>query len=408
MSASRRVSRLSCGALAVCAFFSSASLRAETADFGPILYRIFLDEGVTGPVGTPSSTVVSFGDFARVGERVVFSLPLSADPAAGPLQLVGIPAASVDWQATDAYAESARYDRYLTTRFPSEASRSSVAVSRSAVSRSTEPPFPSPALEEVVVQALTVARLTTVPAERLSVLETVITLLETSDPSLAGDWKDSVWELATQARAAEVGVERAYAKLGTDALEEATHLAADADVRGVRAVIDRVVRRDDALGNRRPNHVLAVVTAIDERLAAAQALRLERDHWQLVADGYRHYDDEVGSVVEQFDAERAVLDDVRVLAGPDADLLPGLEERLDQARAELDDVSVPTGMRGTHALFRQALGLAVQSVIGRRAAVNDGDLNVARDAASAAAGAFLLFDRATDELQGLLLSPDLK
>ncbi len=405
MRANSRVPLASCGALAICVFFLSASPRAETARGDPILYRIFLDEAVTGPVETPSSTVVSFGHFARVGDRVVFSLPLSADPAAGPLQLVGIPAASVDWPATDRYADSARYDRYLTTRFQSEASRASVAVARSVVG-ATEPAFPPPELQEMVMQALTVARLTTVPAERLSVLETVIALLDESDQSVAADWKDSVWELATQERAAEVAVERAYAQLGTDALEEATHLAVNADVRGVQAVMDRVLHRDGALGNRRPNHVLAVVTAIDEQLAAARALRLQRDHWQLMAESYRRYDEEVGSVVEQFDAERAVLDDVRVLAGPDADLLLGLEERLERARAALDEVFVPEGVRGTHGLFRQALGLAVQSVVGRRMAVTEGDLGVARDAASAAAGAFLLFDRAIDESQLLLTLPD--
>ncbi len=68
--------------------------------------RLFLTDG---------TSLVSYGEFARVGDRVVFSMPTSAatDPS---LQLVTIDAARVNWERTNRYAESARAAHYLNTQ----------------------------------------------------------------------------------------------------------------------------------------------------------------------------------------------------------------------------------------------------------------------------------------------------
>jgi hypothetical protein len=72
-----------------------------------LLFRIFLADG---------TTLVSYGEFARVGGRVAFSVPVgdvSADPK---LQVVTIDEALVDWEKTDAYAEAVRARHYAETR----------------------------------------------------------------------------------------------------------------------------------------------------------------------------------------------------------------------------------------------------------------------------------------------------
>ncbi len=70
------------------------------------MFRVFLKDG---------RSLVSYGEVARVGDRVVFSMPtdVSANPA---LRLVDIPADQVDWDRTDRYALSARSGRYLETQ----------------------------------------------------------------------------------------------------------------------------------------------------------------------------------------------------------------------------------------------------------------------------------------------------
>src|SRR3990172_2455100 len=70
------------------------------------LLRVFLTDG---------SALVSYGEPARVGDRVVFSMPTAATPNP-PLHLVSLPADRVDWDRTNRYAASARAARYLQTR----------------------------------------------------------------------------------------------------------------------------------------------------------------------------------------------------------------------------------------------------------------------------------------------------
>jgi hypothetical protein len=83
------------------------AVSAGASDGDAVLYRIFLRDG---------STVVSYGEFARVADRVVFSIPMGEDRAAPSLQLVSIPEATVDWEKTDRYSEAARAHRYAETR----------------------------------------------------------------------------------------------------------------------------------------------------------------------------------------------------------------------------------------------------------------------------------------------------
>jgi hypothetical protein len=76
------------------------------ADDRPLL-RIFLLDG---------TTLSSFGEYSRVGERIVFSMPLGEADGAPRLQLVSLPAARVDWLRTDRYRETARSLHYAVTQ----------------------------------------------------------------------------------------------------------------------------------------------------------------------------------------------------------------------------------------------------------------------------------------------------
>jgi hypothetical protein len=69
----------------------------------PALFRIFLKDG---------TALASFGEFARVGERVIFSLPLGA----GRDQLASIASGDVDWDRTDRYTDAVRAAHYALTR----------------------------------------------------------------------------------------------------------------------------------------------------------------------------------------------------------------------------------------------------------------------------------------------------
>ena len=71
------------------------------------LFRIFLRDG---------GVLVSFGEFSRVEDRVIFSMPVGGGADEPRLQIVWVAADSVDWPRTERYAASARYQHYTQTR----------------------------------------------------------------------------------------------------------------------------------------------------------------------------------------------------------------------------------------------------------------------------------------------------
>ena len=72
-----------------------------------MVFRLFLHDG---------STIASYGEFVRVGDDVVVTMPLGSDPVKPQLQLVTVPATTVDWPRTDKYSASVRYHHYAATR----------------------------------------------------------------------------------------------------------------------------------------------------------------------------------------------------------------------------------------------------------------------------------------------------
>jgi hypothetical protein len=72
-----------------------------------LLFRIVLKDG---------GSLASYGEFARVNNQVVFSLPTSSSLENPQLQLVNIPADLVDWGQTERYTDSTRARWYLATR----------------------------------------------------------------------------------------------------------------------------------------------------------------------------------------------------------------------------------------------------------------------------------------------------
>src|SRR3954471_2809218 len=75
------------------------------------MFRLFLKDG---------GTLVAYGEIARVGDRVIFSMPTGlTGPAKGSppaLHLTNLAADRIDWPRTDRYAMSARSGRYIETQ----------------------------------------------------------------------------------------------------------------------------------------------------------------------------------------------------------------------------------------------------------------------------------------------------
>ena len=81
--------------------------QVSAADPGATLFRLFLLDG---------KEFVSYGEFVRLDENVIFSMPVGGTKEQPRLQVATVRADLIDWEKTDRYAASARYQRYAETR----------------------------------------------------------------------------------------------------------------------------------------------------------------------------------------------------------------------------------------------------------------------------------------------------
>lgn len=118
--------RLFAFVLVLCA----CSTPARAAD--PALFYLYLLNG---------ETLTSYGEYARVDDRVIFSMPVGGSADDPRLHVVTLPAGMIDWERTERHARSARYQRYVATRAEAdfEAVTGEVARVLSQIAATTDP-----------------------------------------------------------------------------------------------------------------------------------------------------------------------------------------------------------------------------------------------------------------------------
>lgn len=445
---------------------NAASDRAASGSDAAPLFRVFLKDG---------TTLVSYGELARVDERVVFSMPTSASTAAPQLQLITIPSSQVDWERTLNYAESVRAKRYLATRAESDyalltneiaqalndvaladnpvkrlaivekARRTladwpsthynyrreeiqqmlgtldeAIAELRAAAGSSTfdltfvaagDPPptletlLPAPGSRESIEQTLKAAELTPSPAERMSLLATAASTLESDAPQLAPDFVSATRADITARMTREKDIDRKYQSFSGRILRLAAARAQAADVRGVQRVLARIEAEDTALGSARPDVVASLVSSVEVQLDAARRLRLERDRWALRAPELRAYRASISSSLRRLNQLVPLLEDIKSLAGSGPDAIGAIIRGAEQIQKVMADVQPPTELVEVHNLLASAAQLAGSAAKIRREAAINGNIARAWDASSAAAGALMLAGRAQIDMQTILRPP---
>ena len=441
------------------------------------LFRVFLNDG---------TAIVSYGEYARVGDRLVFSMPIGAvDPGSSStpvLHVVNLPLSAVNWPATAQYADSARFAHYMKTKAESDyaalagdvaATLNAIVVAKDPKTRlemavsarrrlatwprdhygyraddvremlglldeaisglraaagetsfsldlvATSAPVareprrspqllaaPSPA--EAIAQALTVAKTTDVPADRISILRGVVAALDDPRNALPSRWAGEARKSALRNLKEEARVGQEYASLMTSALKRAGEAAQRADVRRIETVLTSATRRDRQLGRRRPDEVKALVDQLQLQLASAQRLRLARDQWQERRGAHRAYSRVIAPIIEDLVRAQRNLDDIKSLAGSEASVLVTLGDRLATASKTLAVVPVPDDLKPAHALLTSAVNLASTAVRTRRQATVTGQLALAWEASSAAAGSMMLFGRAKEDMEAAVRLPQLR
>jgi hypothetical protein len=90
----------------VCTVLAWPAIGSTPAISSPVL-RVFLKNG---------TALVCYGEYTRVGDRVVFAVPVGSAASPDALKVITLPADTIDWDKTTGYADAARYRRYAATR----------------------------------------------------------------------------------------------------------------------------------------------------------------------------------------------------------------------------------------------------------------------------------------------------
>ena len=123
---------------------------------------------------------------------------------------------------------------------------------------------------------------------------------------------------------------------------------ANADIRNVERVLERIPKEDARLGEQRPEVVQALTASVQSQLDNARRLRLLRDQWSSRQALFREYQRSVGMDLVQLVKARPALESIKKLDGPPPDRLDSLNRVLRGGAHRLDRLLVPEYLRSTH------------------------------------------------------------
>jgi hypothetical protein len=265
--------------------------------------------------------------------------------------------------------------------------------------------LPDPTLAQSIESARALARASDSPAERRSLQESILSVLDGHQQELGEGWVSSVRGRIRSDMRQDAREQRAYVKFSARALRLAASRAASGDVAGVEDVLANAALSRAQLGRRRPDDVSALLAALDAHLASARTRRLEVDRWQFRIQAWGTYRTGARHVLTQLTDLVQDVDAVRRMSGPDARKLTRALSRLNLASRDLANLKPPGDLRDAHSALASALGLMQEAMRRRREAAMSFDMQAASNASAAAAGSLLLLDRSRSNITAYFQRP---
>ena len=249
------------------------------------------------------------------------------------------------------------------------------------------------------------ASMSETPGERVTLLQSVLRLLDRAVGLLPDEWARRVRRTVNGDLEHEHEIERAYTQLRQRTLQQAARFS----IKGERSEFERlrthVQDEDLRLGGLRPGEVAALLATIDVQANRSVDSREAQKQWEKREKGYRRYRRSMNSVFNTFRSATASLDQVRTLDGPPVHTVAPIAKRLSEAAVKIGKVTPPPDLVTGHALIRSAWELAENALRLRVESVSANNVDLAQRASSSAAGALMLYQRARADLTTAMAPP---
>jgi hypothetical protein len=439
----------------------TALLGGQLGDAGSI-FRVFLSDGRAIP---------SYGESAVVGDRIVFTLLVSASAGPPALQLMSLPLPSVDLQRTQRYANSLRAAHYAATRGEADYAAMTAEVQRaldqitgiadtkkrlevaeeakrrllawsaehyyyraadirelaglfdqviaelraaageSRFSLDLRAGFAAP-LPEPLLGAPTVRESVTMAraaAAASDVVEERLAVLRTASAVLNGESDvDDLKADVTRDLEAEAAADAAYESLADELAMKADLALRRGDVAGVEALRAVLADRDQALGVRRPARAAAIAALLDAKLEAVRLHRKALDHYAAMRKSLLEYERRVRPVMSGLDGLAPILGHIRDGKYSSYDRLVRAAARVSELSAAVATIEPPADLADVHATIRSAIHMAAEACSRRRLAVTTTSEELQQEASAAAAGSMLLTGHSREQLVVRLFPPKIQ
>ncbi|MFO7693337.1 MAG: hypothetical protein R6V57_09660 [Vicinamibacterales bacterium] len=320
-------------------------------------------------------------------------------------QLLEWPAAHLAYRSADVRELTAHLEEAISDIRAGSGQRTFDLSLVAMIEPPTEPLLPEPQLKDALDSAATVARMTDIRRDRLTLQESIVEVLDLRRRTLPKDWRSATRKSLVRSLDREEELDRGYAELTARTLRDARKREAEGDVAALERLVVGAQKDDARFGYQRPEAMQALLASLALSTAKARERRQAIDLYERRKSNYEFYEGRVDDSLGDFDDVADEIGAVRAVAALKGRRLSNAEKRVSALEARLLLVQPPSELEAVHGLLVSSARLMREALRLHREADASREAATAQNASAAAAGALLLLDAGRARIEEFFRRP---
>jgi hypothetical protein len=320
-------------------------------------------------------------------------------------QLLEWPAAHFAYRSADVRELTVHVEEAISAIRAKAGQRSFDLSLVAVVEPPSEPLLAEPQLKDSLEYASVVARMTDNQRERLTLQQSILTVLDRRKREVPKGWYAATRKDLAAGLETELKLDRAYADLSARMLRDAREFESEADVAALEQLTDKAQKEDARLGRHRPEAMQALLASLALSTARAREKRDAVDRYKYRKSAYGAYRHSIGDSLGKFDEVTGDIRAVKTLDGPTGRRLSKAEKRVAALEVGLLPAKPPSELGAAHELLVSSARLMREALRLHRGSAAAANAAMAQNASAAAAGALLLLETARARIDEFFRKP---